>query len=525
MDKKINQKIDLGKLFQSVIEYKYLPVLFALIYLIILSYASFTFHKIGDYGVETDFYQSYVPAVQEFLKGNILIDAFHGPLYQIVLGIFGFVIGEFLKAGMLINILSASAVIFLTMTLVRKLFSNEYSFFVGILLAVNPIFIQYTYSAGTDMFFNALICLAVYLLFIKNDFRYSNLIFTSFVTGLAYLTRYNGIFLIILFFLIIIVNYWGIDLKTKIKASLTFFVTFIITISPWGIFLLIKKGSFFYNDNYRNIAFELYGKGKISWDSFWYSGDNQFSSITDVIFNDPVNFITHMLYNVYEHFILDLQILIGWELGVGVILGLAIFILNNPLKIIKTKKFAYMISGGVFFIILFLVFYSERFSLFLIPFYTIIAIYPFLSDGRSLRKILSKPILISILIAISLSTFTRSYSFNSRRIDSGPKEILEMRDWYFENVPIAERGKNIAARKPHIAYYLKMNFHVIPISENYQDFLDKIKEERDDYIYFGTWEASMRPEVSDLLNPDYFFPGLTPIKSFSDPPAVLYKVE
>lgn len=58
-----------------------------------------------------------------------------------------------------------------------------------------------------------------------------------------------------------------------------------------------------------------------------------------------------------------------------------------------------------------------------------------------------------------------------------------------------------------------------------QEFLNKIKEEKDDYIYFGTWAASMRPEVSDLLNPDYFFPGLTPIKSFTDPPAVLYKVE
>ena len=150
-------------IFQSVINYKYLPVVFALLYLIILSYLSFTYHKIGDYGVETDFYWSYVTSAKAFLKGAILIDSFRGPLYQIVLGVFAFVVGEYLKAGMIINLLSASVVIFFTMSVVRKLFSNEYSFFTGLLLVFNPIFIQYTYSAGTDMFFNALISLAIFL--------------------------------------------------------------------------------------------------------------------------------------------------------------------------------------------------------------------------------------------------------------------------------------------------------------------------------------------------------------------------
>jgi len=120
--------VEQGKIFQSIIDYKYLPVVFAILYLIILSFLSFTFHKIGDYGVETDFYQSYVPAAQEFLKGNILIDAFRGPLYQIVLGVFAFVVGEYLKAGMIINLLSASAVIFFTMSIVKNCFQMSILF-------------------------------------------------------------------------------------------------------------------------------------------------------------------------------------------------------------------------------------------------------------------------------------------------------------------------------------------------------------------------------------------------------------
>lgn len=517
--------VEQGKFFQSIIDYKYLPVVFAILYLIILSFLSFTFHKIGDYGVETDFYQSYVPAAQEFLKGNILIDAFRGPLYQIVLGVFAFVVGEYLKAGMIINLLSASAVIFFTMSIVKRLFSNEYSFFTGLLLIVNPIFIQYTYSAGTDMFFNALVSLAIFLFFLKDEFEYLNLVFVAFVTGLAYLTRYNGIFLIIFFFIILIINYRDINLKTKIKSAFIFLVTFFITISPWGIFLSIKKGSFFYNDNYRNIAYELYAKGKISWDSFWYSGNNQFSSLTGVILKDPINFVIHMLQNVYGHFVLDMEKLIGWQLGVLVILGIIFFLINNPLKYLKSKKFAYLISGGVFFLILLLVFYSERFSLFLIPFYIVIAIYPLFSNRKSLKSFIPKPVLFIIIIVISLFTFTKAYSYNSLRIDSGPKEILLLRDWYFANVPEAERGKTIAARKPQVAYYLKMQFNVIPIADNYQDFLNKIKKEKDDYIYFGLMEAQTRPALRGLLNPKNNFPGLRPIVYLSNPPAVLYKVE
>ena len=516
---------NLLELFYSIINYKYFPIIISLLFLIILSFLSFTFHKIGDYGVETDFYWSYVPSAQAFLKGEFLIDAFRGPLYQIVLGIIGFVIGEYLKAGMLINILSASAVIFLTMTIVRKLFSNEYSFFIGLLLAVNPIFIQFTYSAGTDMLFNALACLAIYFMFSKDEYNIKNLILAAFLTGLAYLTRYNGTFLIILFFFLLLINFWKIDFKKKIKSALIFIVVFFITITPWGIYLLIKKGSFFYNDNYKNIAYEFYGKGKISWDNFWFSGNQNYSSLFDVILKDPINFVIHIFENVYQHFVMDMQRLIHWELGVLVILGLIVFIINNPLKYLKDKKLAYMIGGGIFFVILLLVFYSERFSIFLIPFYGIIAIYPFLSNGRSFKRLLPKSIIIIILWFVTLFSFARSYAFNDSNIDSGPKEIIETRDWFFANMPESERGKTIAARKPHIAYYLNMKFNIIPLADNYVEFLDKIKEEKNDYIYFSYYEAQTRPALQGLLNPEYYFPGLIPIYYHSDPPGVLYKVE
>lgn len=60
------------------------------------------------------FFWSYVQSAKEFLNGNIPMDAFRGPLYQIILGVFGFVLNDFFHAGMLIAIISASIVDFVT---------------------------------------------------------------------------------------------------------------------------------------------------------------------------------------------------------------------------------------------------------------------------------------------------------------------------------------------------------------------------------------------------------------------------
>ena len=69
--------------------------------------------------------------------------------------------------------------------------------------------------------------------------------------------------------------------------------------------------------------------------------------------------------------------LVGWQLGVFVILGLFLLIISNPLKSWKEQETGYYIVNLFFFALLLVVFYSERFSLFLIPFYAVIAVQPF----------------------------------------------------------------------------------------------------------------------------------------------------
>lgn len=523
-DKKSGPSIPLIQQAENILNGKYIGVVIALLYFIVAAIISFTFHKVGDYGVETDFFWGYVPAAKDFLNGIIRIDAFRGPLYPIVLGIFGFIFSDFFNAGVFIGILSASIVIYFSYEIIRKIFSPVTAFFVVLLVAFNPVFLQYSYSAGTDMFFNALAMATLFFFFKDKKLSYKNLALAAVLGGMSYLTRYNGVFLFSFVVVILFVNYWDITWIKRIKASAIFIIIFILTFSPWGIYCSIEKGSFFYNENYKNIAYEMYGKGKISWDDYWFKESSKVTSLADVVFKDVGVFTATVVKNIGNHFVNDMDRLLGWHIGVFVILGLILLLISNPFKFWKSRETGYYISNLFFFGLLLLVFYSERFSLFLIPFYLVIAVQPFFIEKFKSKKFVPVKFAYILMIGLMAFSFAKTYSFNSSRIDSGPKEMLVLRDWYNKNVPAELKGRRIAARKAHVAYYLDMEFKLLPMANTYEELITKLRDMDVDYLYFSTIEAAMRRQFQNLLNPKLKHPGLETVVYFENPPAVLYRV-
>jgi len=510
--------------FEKYLSYKHIGLIIAAVYFVFIGLISFIFHNVGDYGIETDFFWGYVPSAKKFLSGEIPMDAFRGPLYPMILGVLSFILGDFFHAGIFIAVLSASVLVYVTFELLKKIFSPSVSFFVTVLLVINPVFIQYSYSAGTDMFFNALAALTLFFFFKHRELSYKNLILAAIFGGLSYLTRYNGIFLTSFVFVILFVNSWNLSWVNRIKASIIFAVVFLMTISPWGFYCLREKGSFFYNENYKNIAFEVYGKGKITWDDFWFSEGNKITSLTEVIFKDTSLFLSTVLGNIADHFANDMEKLIGWHLGVFVILGLFLLIISNPLKDWKSQQTGYYLVNLFFFALLLVVFYSERFSLFLIPFYLVIAVQPVFIEKLRTAKFLPQTLKYLLLTGLIVFTFFKSYSFNSENINSGPTELLTLRDWYEENVPLEQRGKTLAARKAHVAYYLDMDFKLMPMADSYEEFIAKLRESNADYLYIGIAEAGLRSEFQFLIDHKSIHPGLEVVVYFKDPPSVLYRV-
>ena len=510
--------------FEQFISQKKIGLIIAVTYFVVVGIISFVFHKVGDYGIETDFFWGYVPSAKKFLAGEIPMDAFRGPLYPMVLGIFGFILGDFFRAGILIAVLSASVVIYVSFEMLKKIFTPVVSFFVILLLVANTVFIQYSYSAGTDMFFNALAAATLYFFFRNKELSYRDLILAAFIGGLSYLTRYNGIFLSSFIFVILFVNYWNIDWVKRIKYALLFGFVFLVTFSPWGFYCQGEKGSFFYNENYKNIAFEVYGKGKMSWDDFWFSGRNDINSLTEVITKDTGLFFSTVFANISDHFVKDMERLIEWHTGAFVILGLFLLIISKPHKRWREIDTGYYIVNIFFFALLLVVFYSERFSIFLIPFYLLIAVQPFFIEKFKVATVIPKALKYVLMFALVIITFINSYSFNSENINSGPTELLALGEWYQANVSPEMKGKTVAARKAHVAYYLDMKFKLMPMANSYEEFINKLKESNVDYLYFGIAEAGLRNELQFLIDPKRKHPGLEVVVYFNNPPSVLYRI-
>lgn len=524
----IRSEQKVGSLFmklQKLIEYKHLGFIFAISYSIIVGLISLSLHKIGDYGVETDFYWNYVPAAQQFLKGTVQIDPFHGPLYPMVLSVFGLVIGDFFTGGIILGLVSSAFVIYFSFEVLKNIFSSLIAAPVTLLIILNPIFVQYTYSAGTDMFFMALVSAAVFFFFKSNRLNTTNILLAAFFGGLSYLTRYNGLFLFGFILVILFINYWKIDFKKRLLVSSLFISIFILTITPWGIYCLKEKGSFLYNQNYKNIAYELYGKGKIGWDEFWFKESKSFTSISQVIFKDPGLFISNTINNIPDHFLNDMEKLTGWHVGFFVALGFFLFLFNKPLKKINSIGFAYLLVNFFFFSLLLLLFYGERFSMFLIPFYCSIAVITISSRKNPITEKIPAALRIVILIILVFIGAVKAYNYNSEIINSGPNEILVIKDWFKNNIKQPQDGAMIAARKAHIAYYLDMKFKPLPLADNYNDFLTALRNNKVEYLYFSEIEAQLRQPFFSLLDPQSDHPGLTALVFTSYPPAVLYKVE
>jgi hypothetical protein len=517
---KIPQKeISVFPFFREQLRHRYAGVVMASVYGIAMLWIGITYHIVGDYHVETDFFQAYVPTAKDILKGIWTIEDFRGPAYPAMLAVVGAVAKDFFLSGIVISAVTASLALFFMFELIRRLYRADIAFVVIVLTAVNKTFVQYAYTAGTDMTFNMFAAASLFFLLMKEQRSWLFLSLSALFAAAAYLTRYNGIFVIVAVpVVIIVVNVYSLSIKERVITAAVFLAAFFLFIAPWGIHSLNEKGSFFYNKNYLNIAYEMFAKGKVGWDQYWNVEAGKYASLTAVILTDPGLFISTVAKNLYDHFIGDMQLLVNWGIGIGFLAGLVNMLKQRP----DRRQAAFFLFGAFMFLVLLLVFYGERFSMFLIPVYATLAV-----STLTWNRWRGVPIYNGTVIAMGLViwTFVVSYSYNKENIDSGPKEIKVIADWFNANVRDTDETKNIVCRKPHIAFYINKTMKYFPYVDTWDALERETRALNASYLFYGIFEANMRPQFQQLLNPNAAPPWLEPITYTTNPPSVLYRVK
>ncbi len=518
-DKITVKDISVFPFFNDSLEHPFAGAVIAVLYLAVMLTIGLTYHLVGDYHVETDFFQAYVPSAKDILKGIWTIEDFRGPAYPALLAMFGLIFKDFFTAGIIVSTVTASVTLFFTFELIKKIFRSDVALVVVLLTALNKTFVQYTYTAGTDMTFNCFAAATIYFLLKDERRSWVNIILSALSASLAYLTRYNGIFVLVAIPAIVtLFNIYKVELKQRLIVSGIFVGSFFLFIAPWGIHSLNEKGSFFYNKNYLNIAYEMFGKGKMGWDQYWNVESTKYSSLSQVVFVDPGLFVSTVLKNLYQHLFSDLDLLVGWGIGICFVAGIIGLWKIRP----NARQSAFYFFGMMMFLVLLIVFYGERFSMYLIPVYATFAIVTL--TWERWRGI---PFYNGLIVALVLIVWTTvdSYSYNRLNIDSGPKEIKVIADWFNNNVKDTDESKIVVCRKPHIAFYINKTMKYFPYVNTFTDLERETKNLKADYFFYGVYEANMRPQFRSLLKPENAPAWLEPIAYTTTPPSVLFRVK
>lgn len=505
--------------FKEYLNHPLAGVAIGLVYLVVMLWIGLTYHLVGDYHVETDFFQAYVPSAKDILNGVWTIEDFRGPAYPAVLALFGVVLKDFFTAGIVVSAVMAAVTLYLTYELLRRLFRADIAFIVVLLTAVNKTFVQYSYTAGTDMTFNCFAAATAFFL-LKDEARsWMNIVLAALFAAAAYLTRYNGIVVVVSIpAAIILTNIYRQEMKQRLITAGAFAVFFFLFIAPWGIHSLNEKGSFFFNRNYLNIAYEMFAKGKVGWDQYWNVESVKYHSLGQVIMADPGLFVSTVGKNLVEHFISDMELLIGWGLGICFVAGAIGMVRMRP----TARQAGFFLNGLMMFLVLLLVFYGERFSLYLVPVYATVAV-----GSLTWERWRGIPFYSGTVIALGLLVWSivGSYDYNKQNIDSGPKEIKVIADWFNANVKDTDPSKIVVCRKPHIAFYIDKTMKYFPYVTTFPALEAETKKLNATYLFYGIYEANMRPEFQSLLDPNQAPAWLEPIIGTNNPPSMLYRVK
>ncbi|HMI31407.1 MAG TPA: glycosyltransferase family 39 protein [Candidatus Limnocylindrales bacterium] len=487
------------------------------------AYVVFTLHRLGNYGVETDFYWKYGPAAAALKQGRVLIEHFDtkGWGYPLVVAAFSFLGLDIFKAGQAVGLLSACAVAWCAFRIHRRLLGSTLAFLSVLLLLGNPTFVANVYEVGTDMFFFAMAAASIALLLGSERRGWIAIAASGLLAGWAFSTRYNGLFLwpAAVVALAALLDR-DLPASARWKRAGLWSAGFLLAAAPWLIVNAAHTGNPLTNNNYTNVGFSVYGQG--DWEHFFYGGDRKIHSFADVVRLDPGRFAGAMVSNTLEHLKRDFTELLPLPWGLFAAAGLLLVFLSRRLALWGP----YLLCGLLYFLTLIPVFYGARFSLPMLAFYSALAIAPFGWDR--LTRLVSGierrfPIRILAFMILWLPGAMAAHARtqdpqNPESVQAGPYETLEAAEYLKTHA----QGQTLLARKPHVAFIAGMRFAPIPQVDSPAALHRAARQAGAGYLLISAAEMVLRAGVRPLAQPDARVPGFKRV--FESAGALVYEV-
>ena len=434
---------------------------------------------------------------------NSNLGIYFPPGYPVFVGLINLFLKDLFISGKMVSLFFSLISIFLFYSIGKELDNRESGLFAAFAYAIYPTSIIVTtlkaQSEGTFFFF---IFFSIYL-FMVSKRRNSFFIYASLglSIGIAYLTRPEGLLLLLLPFLTFVDNNPLKNKRYLFKVCVAF-MTFILIISPYLLFLKRSTGEFKISGKQNmGMAIERDAniKSKKGLDEtifslnkektqlrFFNTGTSIFSYIFKNLFENPSKFIKHFLNNVKD----EIEIL-----GIGLIpIILPLFFSFFRRDLFKKKNMLLFILFPFLFGGLYSLFpIQKRFMgsmvLSLILFSSVgfansqsafSNIFDFCKIKRNkIILFLEKHIKYIIIIMLILSSFLYYAVFRSK--SEIPTEHIKAGYFLKNNISSEYEKLNIMSLAPWISFYSDSRFTYLPYA-NYSDMINFAKLYHVDYI-------------------------------------------
>jgi len=501
-------------------------------YSLVVVILGLTLHVMGDLEAESDFFEAYVVQARSFLDGTIVVDPYRGPLYPIALGLLYLPL-QFLglglfESGIVLSAASAGVILLLTYRLLERLFSPEIAFGATLLVATNWIFFRYSYTTGNDMFFAAVATACFYAFMNPARSTWKRPILGGVLAGLAYLTRYNGIAIpVALLAGILLLNVWRYDWSKRALAATVFLAAFLAIVVPWMLYSKGTMGEYVYNHNYKNVAYGFYMTTEETTEAFLSNPEHSFDGLMDVIAHDPGLMLRRIPVKLLDHSADLMARVVSWPIAVFILIGLGGFFCHHRTR----HALVYFLAGALFYYVLALVFYADRFLLLLIPMLASLAVLGVQATSRMLEsRAKMQPIVNHLLLMLIAYSLFSTVMYNKERIRGADIMFRTMGEEFVRDAPIPERGTIVAARKAYFGYFAGLRTVGLPSVDSHDGLMQYLHGADADYLLFSFVGLNTRRPLSYLAHPGEPHPGLIPLlveRNTTDGSfgAVLYRVE
>lgn len=507
---------------------RWLPVIICLLHLCTLIYLARQ-HPFGNYATETDFYHYYAPDAERIAAGQFPQNTFQGPGYPAVIAVFGKLTGgDLFAAGKWLSVVCAV----LCGWLLFVLFARLFGFWVGLgaqLVAIaSGEFPQFSINAATDVFF-LFVCLAVLVAFTSERLGVRwRVVLTGFLTGAAYVIRYNGLFLLAACLIgIVLLNLFEQSWRERIKSAALFIVMFVVAASPWLVANYRHHGSPVYNTNYLNIATEFYPElvaGETNQDAT-RALEKRFKSFGEVLGYDPARLFKQYPVNLYESLRESVTgNLVNQLVGLLALLGIGLSFIGRKSK----PAMLVLIAGGLYLLLMALNHWETRYYFFVMALYSGFAVFAavrwleLMQAQGWLKATAFSAIPVALVAVMFAASFAESRKDVTEFLEAQPMELAGARDFIL-GLNAAPNSLRIVARKPHLAYMSHQEWVFFPQVKSLDELRAWVESNRFDYLVIGKREIKERRELKALGNPKKAPEWLRAVWSYEPTNFILYQ--